>query len=425
MEDLKGLTAHDIVLLPQAVAYAQEVRAEKDKAPTQEELKMAIHCSSASAQRLSHFLAANDVAKLADRLAAGHDNAVTRALVQVASDAPYKSNNEYLVREVARLSRKESKSKFTKEAERHIREIEIREEIEALKELAKQEITALRKPSKVAKTTKSSDSGLMLEIAMPDLHVGKLAHSAETGRRPYDVKIAVATFERALEALIERSKGYDISEVLLVVGNDLFHTDNEANTTTGGTPVSTDGRFYKTFWKTRAMMVRAVERLRSVAHVRVLIVPGNHDRQTAFHLGDSLECYFHDDSRVKIENSPMPRKYVEWGNCFLGFCHGDEGKRSDYALLMAAEQSQAWGRTKFREMHVGHLHSLKVEEYHGVRVRVLSALTEADDWHAAQGYIGAVRQAEAFVWSKTEGLIAEVFFNDDAQPPIITSTEIV
>jgi len=41
------------------------------------------------------------------------------------------------------------------------------------------------------------------------------------------------------------------------------------------------------------------------------------------------------------------------------------------------------------------------------------------------GYIGAIRQAEALVWSKKEGLIAEVFFNDDAQEPIITSTEIV
>jgi phage I-like protein len=40
------------------------------------------------------------------------------------------------------------------------------------------------------------------------------------------------------------------------------------------------------------------------------------------------------------------------------------------------------------------------------------------------GYIGAIRQAEAFVWSKKEGLLAEVFWNEDAQEPILTSTEI-
>jgi phage I-like protein len=40
------------------------------------------------------------------------------------------------------------------------------------------------------------------------------------------------------------------------------------------------------------------------------------------------------------------------------------------------------------------------------------------------GYIGAIRQAEAFVWSKREGLLAEVFWNDDAQEPITTITEV-
>jgi hypothetical protein len=252
-----------------------------------------------------------------------------------------------------------------------------------------------------------------------------LAHSVETGRRPYDVKIAVATFERALEGLIDRTKHYDYEEVLLVVGNDLFNSDNPENTTTSGTAVTTDGRFHKTFWSVRKMMVKAILRLRQIAKVRVIVVPGNHDRQTAFHLGDSLECYFHDDAMVTVENTPASRKYVEWGKCLIGFCHGDEGQRSDYALLMAAEMPGAWGKTKWREMHTGHYHKLHTEEYHGVRVRILSALTEADDWHSRQGFVGALRQAEAFVWSKEEGLIAESFWNDDAQKPIVTKRRIV
>jgi hypothetical protein len=92
---------------------------------------------------------------------------------------------------------------------------------------------------------------------------------------------------------------------------------------------------------------------------------------------------------------------------------------------MAVENPEAWGQTQFREIHTGHYHKLQLEEQFGVRVRILSALTPADDWHASQGYVGAIRQAEAFVWSKTEGLLAEVYYNDDAHEPIRTHREIV
>src|ERR1019366_6697331 len=241
------------------------------------------------------------------------------------------------------LKRALAKLKYKDENEKEQRAQIIRAETEELMVIAKEELFTLRKPKM---TVKIEDTGLLLEIATPDLHVGKLAHSAETGRRPYDVKIAIATFNRALDALIERTKHYPISEVLFVCGNDLFNSDNEENTTTGGTAVSTDGRFFKTFRSTRKMIVTAIERLRQIAKVQVIICPGNHDRQTAYHLGDSLECYFHNDPMVTVNNLPNPRKYVEFGNCLIGFTHGDEGKPDDYAFLMAAEQPEAWGRTK-------------------------------------------------------------------------------
>jgi hypothetical protein len=420
MSSTVKLSAHELELLKVALPFAQELFSKEERQPTRDELKRALSCGSDTAQRLLTYLLESEAVKVAGRLQAIPERAEDRALINQALGTPSGTILSHVVRENNRLSRALAKAKFEAAATKESRTQEIKAEIEELKDLAKEEISSIRKPKGAVK-----DTGLLLEIAMPDLHVGKLAHPLETGRRPYDVKIAVATFNRALDALLERTKGYDISEILFCVGNDLFHTDNPENTTTSGTQVSTDGRFFKTFWKTRDMMVRAVERLRRIAKVRILICPGNHDRQTAFHLGDSLECYFHADPMVTVENTPASRKYVEWGNCLLGFCHGDEGKHSEYALLMAAEQPEAWGRTKYREMHTGHYHRLKMEEYHGVRVRILSALTEADDWHAAQGYIGAIRQAEALVWSKKEGLLAEVFFNDDAQEPILTKTEIV
>src|SRR6185437_7298527 len=132
-------------------------------------------------------------------------------------------------------------------------------------------------------------------------------------------------------------------------------------------------------------MVRAIEKLRQIAPVKVVIVSGNHDQLSCWHLGDSLECYFHNYTDVEIDNLPRQRKYHQFGNVMVMFTHGHKGKRQDYPLLMATEQPQMFGSTKFRECHTGHNHMTKLDEQHGVRVRVLPALCAPDDWLATNG----------------------------------------
>ena len=288
------------------------------------------------------------------------------------------------------------------------------QEIEALKEQAKQEI---RKPaSNRGSNLRTKSSGNMLEIDIFDLHLGKLAWAKETGYEHYDLKIAKALFEDALETLIQRTAGHSFDSIILPVGNDFFHSDNMRNETTAGTRLDVEGRFHKTAYTGRVMIVAAIERLREVAPVKAIIAPGNHDQLTAWHLGDSLECYFHRDADVTIDNLPTLRKYHEFGKVMLLFMHGDKGKQPDYPLLMATEQPEMWGRTKFREAHLGHFHKTQVrnsptvDERHGARVRVLSSLCASDAWHAENQFVGNMRAAEAFVWNREEGLIAQATF---------------
>lgn len=256
----------------------------------------------------------------------------------------------------------------------------------------------------------------LLEIDIFDLHLGKLAWAKETGYQNYDLKIARRLFEDALEALIARTASHKFNRVVLPVGNDFFHTDNLLSETSHGTRQDMDGRFHKTAHIGREMMVAAVNRLRQIAPVTVVITPGNHDQLSAWHLGDSLECYFHRDPAVTILNDPTLRKYVEFGNVMLMFTHGHRGKQPDYPLLMATEQPAMWGRTKYREAHLGHLHqtqvrnSPQVKEQHGARVRIISSLCAVDAWHAEMQFVGNLRQAEAFVWNAVEGLIAHATY---------------
>lgn len=280
-----------------------------------------------------------------------------------------------------------------------------RREVAALAEEARKGLPTIK-----AVAPKAPKSGYMLELNIADLHNGKLAWSGETGHESYDTRIAEAVHDAAVETLLQRAGSYKFDEIVLAVGNDLLHVDSRANQTTAGTPQDTDSRYYKVFLSTRMMTQRAIERCRKLARVRVVMVPGNHDRDSVWHLGDSLSCVYDGCKDVVIDNAPTQRKYVEFGKVMLMLTHGDKGKRADYPLLMATEQAAMFGRTKFREAHTGHLHQTQVQEWHGVRVRILPSLAGVDAWHAENTYTGNIRAAEAFIWSASEGLVGTAYY---------------
>ncbi len=263
-----------------------------------------------------------------------------------------------------------------------------------------------------APTYKPNQSGNLLEICIPDHHFGKLAWGEETGGGNYDVRIAKDLFNKALGSLMGRVKEHKFESVLFVLGNDLLNADNIENQTTLGTQQTTDGRYQKTFSTVRNLTIDGIERLRSIAPVKVLMVPGNHDRLSVWHLGDSLECWFHNYKDVEIDNRPLYRKYFRFGNVMLMFTHGDKGAKANLPLLMATEEPQMFGETKYREIHTAHTHQVSLREQNGIRVRILPSLGQPDDWHSDQGFVGNLRSAEAYVWNKEEGLIGTAIYTD-------------
>jgi DNA repair exonuclease SbcCD nuclease subunit len=183
--------------------------------------------------------------------------------------------------------------------------------------------------------------------------------------------------------------------------------------TTAGTQVETDLRHEKTYKTVREILVNAIEELRTHAKkTKVLVIPGNHDHNATWHMGDSLECYFAKYPDVEVDNTPRPRKYHTFGTALLGFTHGDKGKRADLPMLMATEVPELFGKSKFREWYTGHNHVEVTHEKNGIVVRILSALCPPDAWHAENGYVGNRRSSQAFQWDKIEGLVGTVIYTD-------------
>lgn len=248
--------------------------------------------------------------------------------------------------------------------------------------------------------------GLLFELPIMDFHLGKLAWSGETGDDDYDLKVAAKLWKKTVDDLIDKACSFgEIEKILFPVGQDYFHFDTPTVTTTAGTQLDSDTRWQKMFSKGVELLVWAVEQLRKIAPVEVLWIPGNHDQMLSYAATVGLAQRYAETKSVKVDLSATPRKYRLFGNSLIGYSHGEkEGKRLEG--LMQVEVPELWGDSIFREFHMGHLHTESTVTKNGIVFRRISAITAPDAWHVENGFIGSVRQAQAFMWDRDRGLQA-------------------
>ena len=180
--------------------------------------------------------------------------------------------------------------------------------------------------------------------------------------------------------------------------------------TTAGTKQDMDSRFGKVYREARQTLVQAIDMMKQIAPVDIVVQPGNHDSISLFTMGDSLECYYHDEKGVTVNNSAFPRKYYRFGQTLIAFAHGDKESLKKLPLLGAVENKKDWAECKYIEWHTGHKHMEQVSEDMGIKVRILPSITAPDFWHSSMGYVGNVRNAQAFLYHKDNGLEA-IFYS--------------
>lgn len=278
--------------------------------------------------------------------------------------------------------------------------------VEAVAEDVLEEIRA-GAPEIVSRDYATEGADRMLLLALPDTHFGKWAAKGEA---PWTVQDALEVHGRVVDDLLKRASGQPIERVVYIVGNDITQVDNASGSTTSGTQVEYWDSWRDQYRAARKASTNAILRSLEVAPVDVLVVPGNHDENTTFTLGEVLDARFSGDKHVSVDNGDRLRKYYKYGINLLGATHGKEVKKNEMPMLMANERPSDWAATKWREWHTGHIHSRKKStpgdyvELNGVIVRVSPSLAPSDCWHVRRGFIGAMRGAEAFLYHKTQGL---------------------
>ena len=259
------------------------------------------------------------------------------------------------------------------------------------------------------------DDPHLLEINAFDLHLGKIGIKGDE----YSLKIARERMINALTHLVKRASGYCVDKILFVVGNDFLNSDGDfpLAATTKGTPQSNTDTGMQMYRAGRKLIVECVEMLVEYADVHIVVIPGNHDRESIMHIGDALEMFYENNENVSVDNSDSMMKAYKYGRCLIVNDHGDGAKLINLPGIVSQRYRDVWSEVKYVEVHRGHLHTNKayklqaVEELNGLTVRNLSSMTATDEWHDTKGFVGNTKRASAFVWSKFNGVQAKLNYN--------------
>lgn len=275
-----------------------------------------------------------------------------------------------------------------------IAEIAVLEHFE--KKLAEHEPVVITPP-------KTGHSENMLEINISDLHLGKLAFEQTCGDT-YNIEIAKQRFKDLIKTEYDRAAEQRVEKILFVWTNDFFNTDGITDSTTRGTPQQTGFPWQSLFLEGCSLLVDAIELLSTLAPVESFYIASNHSRQVDYYALCYVQAWFRNNPNVNIIVNQRSRYYVKYGVTLLGFSHSYYEKKPNLKNLMCVECPQEWAETTYREFHLAHYHSEKVEEVGGVIYRWLPSMCSTDNYHYDSGYLGAVKRSYSFIYDKYTGL---------------------
>ena len=110
-------------------------------------------------------------------------------------------------------------------------------------------------------------------------------------------------------------------------------------------------------------------------------------------------------------------KMLVYGKNMIIADHGDGPKTQNLPAIISQRYKNAWSDVDFVEVHRGHLHTNKaaklaaIEELSGITVRNLSSMSATDYWHDSKGFIGNIKKAQAFIYSRRNGLQGILNYN--------------
>jgi len=269
----------------------------------------------------------------------------------------------------------------------------------------KEEFEQYKGTAKLVKPPKETFSDLMQVYPVCDPHIGMLSWAPETGQ-PNDLKIGVDRVDAGLQRLISLAPPAETA--VIIQTGDFLHADSQTNTTpASGHQLDVDGRSQKVKLAGVQLLRRSVDyALQKHSKVIVKNLKGNHDPESAAWLNIALGLFYSNEPRVEIDLGDGNNDI--WlhlfGVNYIGATHGHTMKPELMAVVMADDNPEYWGASKYRWMIFGHIHHETVKEVGSVRCESFRQPVPKDAYAHSHGY-RAGNSMSAVTLHKTDGEI--------------------
>lgn len=232
-------------------------------------------------------------------------------------------------------------------------------------------------------------------LAIPanfDVHIGKHCELIRTGN-DYTPDKAVKQVLEGTQALWQLTKPFGVSDILLPMGNDIIHVDNNKYTSTAGTPQDSYGSVESQMMLAAELYIRSIEGWAANHNVWLCHVSSNHDRVSGWAVSQMVSAYFRNHPRVHCHQDSMnqvPLKYFIFGNTLIIFTHG-EIKEEKLLGMIKHEVGAAWAVVEHIVCYTGHRHHKEVNQRGAFTVK------EKEKDHTAVTVIKAGNSVENFM----------------------------
>ncbi len=267
----------------------------------------------------------------------------------------------------------------------------------------KEEFEQYRGVAKLAKPPKETNSDLMQVYPVCDPHIGMLSWASETGESN-DLKIGIDRVDGGLQRLISLAPPAETA--VIIQTGDFLHADSQSNATpSSGHQLDVDGRAHKVKLAGVQLLRRSIDyALQKHSRVIVKNLKGNHDPESAAWLNIALGMFYSNEPRVEIDlddgnNDIWLHLY---GVNYIGATHGHTMKPERMAMVMADDNPEYWGASKYRWMIFGHIHHETVKEVGSVRCESFRQPVPKDAYAHSHGY-RAGNSMSAVTLHKTDG----------------------
>lgn len=245
-------------------------------------------------------------------------------------------------------------------------------------------------------------NGKILVVGISDLHLGLLSTDHATGNE-YNAGIAEEVFLETIAKIKQEISGKTFEKIVLLYGNDFLNQDNTSQSTTGGTLMESDTLWFDLVDKAVELAIRGINEFLPLAPVDAIYVPSNHDLESFYGIMRIIEMYYRNNPNVKVDYSPLPRKYYQYGKNLFGFSHDINVKRA--LDIITVEAKNQWSESDHMYWMLAHLHTGMIYEKRGfLEIYRLPTLSGWSRWSSNKGYTQTERKTQCFIVDEEKGI---------------------